>query len=249
MTTPGETRWTQARLPWPDDGTADAWLFATGAPACAGQRGLDWLDEAEQRRAGRFVSASARASFLAGRYALRVLLARYLRAAPAALRFESNAWGKPRLVQAGWSERLHFNLSHAVNGLLIGVARCELGVDLQAAVRERTLDGLKHYLSPAEAAVLSGLATPAARAALLLGCWSRKEAVSKAIGMGLHLDPKRYSVPTGASCAGVPIVVEGHGPWWLSSLDVGTAAHAAVASAAPLARIRLRTVARFPPRP
>lgn len=232
--------WETELLFWPDVGAVDVWRFSIDRLSDSASHGLAWLDEIERRRSERFVCESARSTFLAARYALRVLLARYMRTEPVMLRFEYNAYGKPQLTQTESGERLCFNLSHSGNDLLMGFARCEIGIDIQAPVREHILNGLKACLAPKEAAELSRLATSESRAALLLGCWSRKEAVLKAIGMGVSLNPQRISVPTSATCADVPILVPGHGRWWLSSLNVGTGVHAAVAAAAPLAKICAR---------
>ena len=227
-------------LPWPSLGVAEVWHLDMGAMRGAVSAGLQWLDEAERKRSERFVSESARATFLTARYALRSLLARYLGADPAGIRLETNAYGKPRLGPGSGAQGLYFNLSHSGDGLLIAFARCELGVDIQCRVHPRTLVGLRASLSPREASILAAQADSATAAEQVLDWWSRKEALVKAVGLGLSLDPRQIAVPTSATCLNVAVPVEGHGNWWLSSLSLGADVHAAVAVAAPCTLVRLR---------
>ena len=53
----------------------------------------------ERERARRFVFDRDRTRFVAGRWSLRSVLARYLGRAPERLRFEYSPYGKPRLVE------------------------------------------------------------------------------------------------------------------------------------------------------
>lgn len=230
-----------APLAWPAAGSADLWLVEIGGLRQHAAQSYGWLDDGEKQRAARFLNTAARQAFLGGRYALRVLLARYLQVAPDSIVFSKNAYGKPLLDQSD----LKFNISHSGNALLIGVARCDIGVDVQGPLHAGIINGLTAYLSPGEADAMAALPDPGERARAVQVCWSRKEAISKAIGKGLSLDPRRYSVPVTLACVDVPVQIDGHGTWWMSTLHGRTCSTIATASA--MAEIRLHQIGAVPP--
>src|SRR6185295_15890681 len=101
-------------------------------------------------------------------------------------RFQRGAGGKPELAHEGGPAALRFNLSHGGDLALIALARGrELGVDiepLRALSDEARL--ARRVLSPREADAFAAL-PPDERAAALLRCWTRKEALLKANGCGI----------------------------------------------------------------
>src|SRR4051812_40412892 len=82
-------------------------------PLTAGPGGLAALTALlapdERQRAARFVAEQKREEYVVARATLRQLLARYLDADPAALRFVSDGNGKPALS----GRELFFNVSHS----------------------------------------------------------------------------------------------------------------------------------------
>lgn len=173
---------------------APAWaeLWLVHAPAEPAADRLALLSAPERERASRLRDAGARWRYQAAHAALRILLAQRTGLAEAALDFEQGAHGKPRLAGGGPC----FSLSHAGHHALIALARDdraaghEIGVD---AVPLQSLPDLPHlvrrYCTAAEAAALARL--PQAQAETgFLRCWARKEAVLKALGTGLGVDPQ-----------------------------------------------------------
>ena len=81
---------------------------------------------------------------------------------------------------------MHFNLSHGGAVALIAVGTAEyLGVDVERLDRLQDADRLaERMLAPTELAAFQTLPA-AARNPALLRCWTRKEAVLKALGVGL----------------------------------------------------------------
>src|SRR5437016_1061664 len=82
------------------------WTVAIGGPArpenaCSPDARRPEICSADERaRAARFVRPQDGAAFLAARGALRVVLARYVGAAPGTLVFATGEWGKPALAGA-----------------------------------------------------------------------------------------------------------------------------------------------------
>jgi 4'-phosphopantetheinyl transferase len=115
-----------------------------------------------------------------GRGRLRELLARELGGEAAALKFSYSDHDKPFLDGAP----LHFNLSHSDGIAALGVSeRHELGVDVEF-IRPLKEDIAARYFSRAEMAALAKLADDDQLEGFYR-CWTRKEAVVKAIGEGL----------------------------------------------------------------
>ncbi|HEX3121957.1 MAG TPA: 4'-phosphopantetheinyl transferase superfamily protein [Rhodanobacteraceae bacterium] len=147
------------------------------------------------------------------RYASRVstLLAAYLGCAPDDVRVAIGEHGKPFLdgpvptgpVPAG-TRAFDFNVSHCRGALLVGIARGqELGVDIEAQYRKRpVLDLARRFFAAAEASALAGLDEPQRQIAFLR-LWSCKEAVVKAIGIGIGFGLAR--VQFGVDPAGEPV--------------------------------------------
>lgn len=166
--------------------TVDIWLFSLTAarPVLAALYSV--LDTDERARAGRFIYDRDRNRHIVAHGAMRCILGETLGVAPAALCFVNNAWGKPELAGPGFSGAAapFFNLSHTADlGALAIGWRCPIGVDIEL-MRPIEPDVAKISFSAAEQQVLASL--PAQD--WLQGfyrCWTRKEAVIKALGLGL----------------------------------------------------------------
>ena len=149
------------------------------------------LSQDERGRAERFHFERDRVRFTVARGALRALLGRYLGVAPAALRFDYGAHGKPALAApvagpSGWD--LRFNVSHSAGVALYAVARGrEVGVDVEGHRADfATAEIAERFFSPAERRALAAL-PPERRCEAFFACWARKEAYIKARGLGLSL--------------------------------------------------------------
>ena len=181
------------------------------------------LSAAERLRAERFRRDADRLSFTAAHGTLRLLLAAMLGAEPRALAFAANAYGKPRLVP---DRAIEFNMSHSGGIVLIAFARrIPIGVDVEARrpLAERA-DIVQRFFHPGEAADFASL-PPADADAAFFRCWSRKEALVKALGLGLSLDLHRYRVACLPGARAEVLALEGEDApqqeWSLIDLDPG----------------------------
>jgi 4'-phosphopantetheinyl transferase len=152
-----------------------------------------WLSADELARARAFTAPRAHSAFVQCRALLRCLLAEYLKQPAASLAFTSNNFGKPAL--AAFPE-LCFNVSHSGTvALLAFTFGASLGVDIE---RMRTvLNALamaRRFFSGAESSVLRSLPADKIDAAFL-ACWTRKEAMVKALGISLAGQLGSFSVP------------------------------------------------------
>src|SRR6185503_11291343 len=149
------------------------------------------LDPDERARAGRFVQDRDRRRWTIARGMLRGILSRYTRLAPEELIFEVDSNGKPSLR----GTRISFNLSHSAEMCLVAVAGGRpVGIDVEQIRAE--IDPLKiagRYFSAREHASLTAL-PPALAPAAFFTCWTRKEAVVKALGTGLSMPAESLEV-------------------------------------------------------
>ena len=166
---------------------------------------------------------------------MQSVLAVYLDLPPSEFPLQRSSSGKPELDGAG----LRVTLAHSGELALVGVA-CgrEIGVDvepLRQGVEEWSLPS--HALAPAEHARFDSL--PAARRSeAFLSIWTRKEALLKAAGVGLAVEPRLVEVGEGPSVLNVPAELGEVADWTLCDLPLDGHV-AALAVAGPLSRLLL----------
>lgn len=199
-----------------------------------------WLDEDERERARRLVRPSHRVAYTAVHAALRGLITARCGERPERLRFVHGAAGKPQLDGASPAQALQFNLSHSGPHALIALgahAHAPVGIDLEVLDHAQAHAGeLSGVFCPQEQQEIAAL--PAAERALAsYRCWTRKEAMLKAVGCGFQVEPTALRVSTGPEAR----LVASHHPaidaatWSLVALDRADhwAGAVAVAGSAP----------------
>ena len=148
----------------------------------------DWntLACGERERATRFRQEADRRRYVQTRAGLRRLLARSLGCGPEAVPIVAGLHGK---LQLNGRAGPRFNVAHAGAQALVAIADAavlaEVGVDVEACVPGLDVEGLAALaLTDEEQAELDGLAD---RQAALYARWVEKEAVLKAIGVGVSV--------------------------------------------------------------
>jgi 4'-phosphopantetheinyl transferase len=146
------------------------------------------LSNAERERADRFTFEKDRARFVSCRASLRILLGRYTGIAPDKLIFRYEPQGKPALAGvSGWQ----FNVSHSRDLAAIVVSRYDaVGIDIELIDAHFPRDEVApDILARDELSDLAALPA-AAQADYFFQLWTLKEALLKAVGGGLSLDPR-----------------------------------------------------------
>ena len=145
---------------------------------------------AEHARAARFVHAHDALRHLAGRSLLRRLASAY-GGMPALEPIAVNAFGRPDFSAFG----LGCNLSHSGNQVWAVASRCTAtGIDVESARPPGRYQDICGGFHAQEQQAIAASADPDAAA---MRCWSRKEAVAKAVGLGLSLPLDAYAVDCG----------------------------------------------------
>lgn len=138
------------------------------------------MNTAERGRAQKFMRG--RESYIASRWLLRTLLARYTNLTPTAVEFLRTDKGKPYLPHSD----IHFNLSHSGDWVLMAVGKTELiGIDIETLRGARDLCGIaERYYHPQEYSQLQSL-QGGEQADYFYRLWTLKEAFFKALGTGI----------------------------------------------------------------
>jgi 4'-phosphopantetheinyl transferase len=151
------------------------------------------LNAEEKARGERFYFSRHKRRFTTARAVLRIILARYLNAAPECLEFVYNSHGKPEVINL---QRLQFNMSHTGDLALLAVGKgYPMGIDIEQ-YSARPYEGIaKSLFSKKEFEEFKKIPS-ALKPAVFFHIWSQKEAFIKACGLGLSYPTKEFNVPT-----------------------------------------------------
>lgn len=143
------------------------------------------LREDELARAARFHFERDGRRFAETRIALRKILSRYISIDPREIGFSYQEHGKPEISESQNHEGVRFNVSHSGRFAMIGVMlNRRIGVDVEKYRDMEFLEIAGRYFSEREYSDLK--AAPARELEhYFFSCWTRKEALLKAIGEGI----------------------------------------------------------------
>jgi 4'-phosphopantetheinyl transferase len=170
------------------EGQAHVWRVGLqlSDPALGRLRGV--LSEDEVVRSERLRFPELRRRFVAGRGALRTILAGYLSIEPEKLEFGYAAHGKPFLLNAPYG--IQFNLSHSGSLMVVGVCLpWPIGVDIEREeARFRAMEIAERHFCDREKEEIAHCDGETARLQAFLQIWTAKEALLKATSVGLSLE-------------------------------------------------------------
>lgn len=149
----------------------------------------------ERARQERFLIPLVRKRFGICRAKLRVALSDLLNIEPQKLAFEYNSQGKPCLA-GKLAKQLHFNVSHSEGWAVFAFSRFSpVGIDIELFERRTKFETLvAQILSSAEITELDK--QPAAdRDRLIMQTWVAKEALLKAMGLGIGVGMHSIELP------------------------------------------------------
>ncbi|MBQ9453265.1 MAG: 4'-phosphopantetheinyl transferase superfamily protein [Desulfovibrio sp.] len=230
---------------------------APGEISCIGLRvtvDAAWLEACrplvaaeELREAQRYAHLKDAITFLTG----RVLVRQALRATFGSDNvgpFARGLMGKPYCPTC----EAHFSISHSQNMVWVAVCRdAPCGIDVEAKLPLSQLLEISSCLHPREQTAILSL-SERAREQAFYRCWTRKEAVLKALGHGLYLplhsfevdiSPNPFfwivslptsvlSMPSAAASYALPAVPSMPNLWSSATIDVGSNYSCSVAAAA-----------------
>lgn len=168
----------------------------------------DYISEEEKVRLDLITIPMSRDRVMLRRSLTRIILSSLLGCSPDKIRFCRSSNGKPYILEPVTD--LRFNLSHSGKYLiLIADKNKEVGVDIETArsFRKRKYGTLEAIYSPEE---FSYYQTLSMREQYQMFCrtWVMKEAVTKALTLGLTADLNKISLPIGVDISGAILTLE-----------------------------------------
>lgn len=153
------------------------------------------LAHEEKERASRFYFEKDRLTFMIIRGLLRVIIGQYIKAEPAEIQFDYNAFGKPFLRWQEGASAFHFNVSHSHGVALVAITRRKrIGIDLEKIRPILDADVIvDRFFTPQEAANLKSVPF-AEQGKAFFTWWTCKEAFVKAIGEGLAYPLDQFDI-------------------------------------------------------
>lgn len=163
------------------------------------QKLVDALSKEECARALRFAFDLHRDRFIRGRHAMRAILGGYLGIAASEVDIAYGSHGKPFLrVDERANTQVSFNMTHSADSALLAVGvACDIGVDLEMLRAPQDMQDMmalaESVFSVEETKQFASLVDER-RLSAFFSCWTRKEALLKALGTGLSLDAKTIHI-------------------------------------------------------
>ncbi len=183
----------------------------------------------EKLRANAFLKPIDRNRYITAHGVLRILGKQIL---GAEVQITVNAYGKPQFLNTP----IQFNLSHSGNIILLAFSlNSSVGVDVE---RKRVIDDLDliaaNYFHRSEVQAMNGLSEPLL-SDIFFSCWSKKEAVVKALGLGLSLPLNAFEVDASPLVGECVVRLESQFPqsWTLWAFCPSEGYSAALASPLP----------------
>jgi len=176
------------------------------------------LSDLERSRATKFPIELDRNRFTAARSALRTVIASCIKTDPRELFFAISEHGKPYLEG---NSGFQFNLTHceALAGIAISTSGA-VGLDCERLVSMDDMAAFcKRICSSKELEIIHGLENEHL-VKVLFQIWTRKEAILKAIGLGLHYPLRKLTALDRVNAPELYTQIPGHGSWWVSTIDL-----------------------------
>lgn len=149
------------------------------------------LSQDEKQRANAYVLDSKKNEFIVTRSFLRLLLGACLKITPDAVVFNHNSYGKPFLSDSS----IFFNVSHSGDYAVIALGKDhDIGIDIERenmSVKSKKI--AQRFFTTQEQSFLFTQES-SNQVAFFYRIWTAKEAVCKAIGVGLWSSMKAFSV-------------------------------------------------------
>ncbi|OGT59031.1 MAG: hypothetical protein A3F43_06710 [Gammaproteobacteria bacterium RIFCSPHIGHO2_12_FULL_42_10] len=182
------------------------------------------LSTDERLRADKLCIALSKERYIISRGVLRLLLAQYSDQSPQVIQFSYTEHKKPYLTQDDTRTPIQFNLAHSDDIAIFSISTLAVGVDIEKIIKRDPLAIAKRYFSTQECATLAAL-TAQERHVAFYRIWSRKEAILKAMGVGLLTIPLEQVIVSANDM--IETITLNNQRWSLRSLDI----HADYASA------------------
>lgn len=169
------------------------WVIDLDAPRHQIDRYLSIVSRAELKQAGTMVNPHDVQRRIIGFGVRRIILGGYLGMKPADIALTANAYGKPSVSNA--IEPIAFNMSHSDNLAILAITPAQtIGVDIEALRVDIDFTAtVQTFFSTTEQTAFTGI-YPEDRLPIFYNLWTRKEALTKAVGLGMSMEFNSFSI-------------------------------------------------------
>lgn len=194
----------------------------------------DLLSAEERERAGRFVFGRDRDRYTVSRAILKKLIMKYTGISAKDLSYANGPQGKPTLQDNMNMSGLRFNISRSGGyGLFAFAQDREVGIDIEQIREVPEMDQIiSTYFSSAERDSFASLTSQEKKQAFFKQ-WTRKEALAKALGLGLSMPMRGVDIPLAPGKLGNLVnldgVLAGAGQWTIRNVSPFSGYSAALA--------------------
>lgn len=166
------------------------WVWSLDSSEDVADRLASCLSSEETARAASFANARLRNCWVMARAGMRSILGSRLGVPPETISFSLGTHGKPYLVNT--DHPCFFNLSHSEGMAVLAVGEVPVGVDIEhiGPLHEGVAEA---FFSADESRALAAMPRED-RVHAFYRCWTAKEALLKALGVGLSLSGKSFTV-------------------------------------------------------
>lgn len=142
-----------------------------------------YLSEEEKTQANQYFTDTLKERYVISHGILREILSFYIQKSPHEIIFIKNNYGKPFLKDS----YVHFNMSHSHHLMCCTIGyNCKLGIDIELHNDDFDFHEIStHIFTSSEKEYFSSLKAHKSRIQFFYKLWTKKEALSKAIGSGL----------------------------------------------------------------
>lgn len=176
------------------DGNAHVWFVPLEQDVAEVERLGLLLSKDELARADRFVTEDLRRRFVVSRGVLRQLLSEPTGVPAEQLQFRYEQWGKPMLKDPTHSD-IQFNVSHSSDWAVVVLSSCVVGVDLEVPNDRINHKAIASQVVSGEEKAVWDQTAPKEHRDWILKLWVCKEAILKAMGLGIAEGLTKISFP------------------------------------------------------
>jgi len=183
------------------------------------------IPKAEREKSKRFRLEILRTRYIKGHHLLRTLLGMYLGIDFFDQEFHYNQYGKPSLKNEKDSNSIYFNLSNSENICVCAFTKDgDVGVDMEKIHNMTNMDSIvERFFSPSENIKFCSLPEHS-RKKSFFKYWTRKEALLKAMGVGLSFPLDKFDVLSDEDNASQVSIITRHQnaetEWTLRDIDI-----------------------------
>jgi 4'-phosphopantetheinyl transferase len=147
-----------------------------------------YISNEEKIKSEKILNLKNKKLFIIRKVVTRIVLSRFLKIKPCEVEYYHNDFGKPYVKD----RKIFFNISHSKEYLFIGISnRREIGVDIEKINNKLNYEFLIDDVFSKKESLIYKKYDEKYKKELLFKCWVQKEAILKALGVGITVDMKR----------------------------------------------------------